>query len=428
MSDLLDCILPDSLSYIGFMANLRGIKPPENELYHFHFDRFVPMNNYLATVGIKAFLYCPTDIDYSTNTVNGYELHDKRFIKKLTNVPKINCDYVTGFIGEFEKKNKSYNQFAQWYKNLDIKIYTDFKFSSFVADKDLVAKLIKDNLYHIKIPKYEILSDTDIQLPEFIKNYSNLFIKPKNGGRSERIIVLNKTTEGFKFYYYPQRYNSPDEAIIFSNLSLEEAISKVKDYATGSYIIQQGIEVPRYNNSPIEFRVLMVSDGTKWHSFDVTYLGFADSHVTNRPHVLDNSVETILILKELYNEAEANQMMDMIISHAKDITKLLDKIYPNQVLEMAYDFILDQDKNLYFLEVNTKPALITPMAALDSKIFNVLPEEQEAYDKYLTPYGTMLAKFLECRLIEERNKYLILNTTAPDHESLIFSKEQRSSF
>ncbi len=146
----------------------------------------------------------------------------------------------------------------------------------------------------------------------------------------------------------------------------------------------------------------MVSDGTKWNSFDVAYLGFADSHVTNRPHVLDNSVETILILRQLYDKIEANRLMDRIISYAQDITKLLDKIYPNQVLEMAYDFILDQDKNLYLLEVNTKPALITPMAALNSKIFDVLPEEQEAYDKYLTPYGIMLAKFLECRLIEER--------------------------
>ena len=73
---------------------------------------------------------------------------------------------------------------------------------------------------------------------------------------------------------------------------------------------------------------------------------------------------------------------------------------------MAYDFILDQERNIYFLEVNTKQAMIAPTANLVSPIFNILAEEKDSYDEYLIPHGTILGQFLEQRITEARNEYL----------------------
>ena len=88
---------------------------------------------------------------------------------------------------------------------------------------------------------------------------------------------------------------------------------------------------------------------------------------------------------------------------------------------MAYDFILDQERNIYFLEVNTKQAMIAPTANLVSPIFNILAEEKDSYDKYLIPHGTILGQFLEQRITEARNEYLKNYSPNIEPKSSIFS-------
>ncbi|MCF8494260.1 MAG: hypothetical protein K9G65_02555 [Rickettsiaceae bacterium] len=248
-----------------------------------------------------------------------------------------------------------------------------------------------------------------------------IFIKPQFGSKSERIIVLKKDAIGINFYYYPTQFNSPALRVHKICSTIPETLNMVKQYAVNEiFLIQQGIEVPRYKNSPVECRVLMVNDGLKWHSLHIIYLGFPDTHVSNQPHTDHNSVDTMKVLTSLYGQKEAKKILKNLLDLSAAITERLDKMYPGVVHEMAYDFILDQERNIYFLEVNTKQAMIAPTANLISPIFNILAEEQDSYDQYLIPHGTILGKFLEQRITEARSEYLKNHSPDIKHKSSIF--------
>jgi len=412
-------IFPDRLQYVGFMADISGAKPPEYELWHFHFDRLVPLARYLETKGIQVLVYSPADIDFKTNLARGYIITGTSFQKANFTVPIVNGDWMVNFRRSFGARGKHYQDFKNLLEEDNIKIYSTFDFSNLVKDKKLVSSII-DKIEGVTQPESDSLQDIDKQVPVYLQKYPMVFIKPQYGSKSEKIIVLKRGDDGIEFYYYPTNFNIPEHRTYEICNSMTRVLELVKQYAIGeSFIIQQGIEVPRYKNSPVECRVLMVSDGLKWHPFHVIYLGFPDVHISNQPHTDHNSVDTMQVLTSLYGVKEAKKILKSLLSLSVAITEHLDKMYPGVVHEMAYDFILDQERNIYFLEVNTKQAMIAPTANLVSPIFNILAEEQASYDEYLIPHATLLGKFLEQRLLEARNEYL--------ENKFLDSIEQKSS-
>jgi len=411
---------PPKLHYVGFIAELPNKKPPEQELWHFHFDRLVPISQYLQSRGIQVFLYCPADVDFKNNLAKGYLLVGNKFYPTTITTPQINGDWSIGLRKALKNKEKSYQDFLDWVQKYQIAIYSSFEFSNLVSNKNKVSSIV-NQIDGIKQPEADVLQNVDSQVPLYLEKYSMIFIKPQFGSKSERIIVLKKDAIGINFYYYPTQFNSPALRVHKICSTIPETLNMVKQYAVNEiFLIQQGIEVPRYKNSPVECRVLMVNDGLKWHSLHIIYLGFPDTHVSNQPHTDHNSVDTMKVLTSLYGQKEAKKILKNLLDLSAAITERLDKMYPGVVHEMAYDFILDQERNIYFLEVNTKQAMIAPTANLISPIFNILAEEQDSYDQYLIPHGTILGKFLEQRITEARSEYLKNHSPDIKHKSSIF--------
>jgi len=412
---------PPNLYCVGFIADLSHKKSPEKELWHFHFDRLVPISQYLESRGIQVFLYSPADVDFKNNLANGYLLTGNKFHATTITTPQVNGDWSVSLRSALKKRERNYKDFLGWIQKYQIRIYSSFEFSNLVSDKNKISSIVTQ-IDGIKQPESATLQNIDSQVPLYLEKYPMVFIKPQYGSKSERIIVLKKNPNGINFYYYPTKFNSPGLRVHKTCSTIPEVRNMVKQYAINeTFLIQQGIEVPRYKNSPVECRVLMVSDGLKWHPFHIIYLGFPDTHISNQPHTDHNSVDTLKVLTSLYGAKEAEKILKSLLSLSAAITERLDKMYPGVVHEMAYDFILDQERNIYFLEVNTKQAMIAPTANLVSPIFNILAEEKDSYDEYLIPHGTILGQFLEQRITEARNEYLKNNSPNIEPKSSIFS-------
>ena len=81
----------------------------------------------------------------------------------------------------------------------------------------------------------------------------------------------------------------------------------------------------------------------------------------------------------------------------------LEAMYPKGVMELGFDFVLDQEGRPGIIELNTQPGMAKPGLPSDGAfgdIFRRRPKEQQLYARWLAPHGCALAGFLWQRLQE----------------------------
>jgi hypothetical protein len=381
---------------IGFLANLSHAGDNQPNIKRHFFDRIVTMSKVLADHGVELLIYSPADIDPPSKTVLGYGVWGEKFVKKTAKIPKINGDWMIStpqLVEDMAKTwGKGYQEFLRWADANAIKLFTPMPCVTFFRDKKKVQEHVA-KIANLKQPYTEFFKGDLEQIEAFLKRGSKIFVKPLAGSKSDNIAVITRLGIAITVNLYPYNYHTNGEFKTHKCQNEAEALAIINNFIDDqTYIIQEGIDVLRYKDSPLDIRILMINDGTNWSALHEISIGKAASDISYISSGV-KSADTYVILSKIFSPEMAQELIIKALKNASLITNYFSNMFENNIPELAYDFVFDKKGNIYFLEANTKPAFTYPGETLRSKIFEILPEEREIYDQYIIPHATYLAKF-----------------------------------
>ena len=379
---------------IGFMFNFReGTFPDRPYLLY----RMVPMAELLRESGSQLFMYSPRHVDPDTGTVLGYVIDNGRFVETESAVPHVNGNWYLGSDLSIHGEGMSGPQFQRWAKDNDIEIYPPPDFSRLLKDKYRTFRLLAkfDRTLH---PHTELYVPARDQVAQFLDRGDAVYLKPRRGNQGNGVLVLERDAEGFRLARYERkrRHVTTGEALP----ALVEAINRV--VGDERYVIQEGIDVERCGDASFIVRVIMVHDGQRWHWIHKAVRAAPGSHVANTSQGGSNHT-LVDLFSMVYTHQDVDWLVDRVRHVSFAITSYLEGRYPDRLMEIAFDFVIDRQRNVHIVELNTHPGMTKPGMPLHNAfedIFNRTPQEQVLYDRYVVGHATHLARFLQKKLQE----------------------------
>lgn len=379
-------IASPSPNMLGYVCNVReGVTPGKKAKKWMY--RALSMSQVVKEMGLELFIYAYNHTDLETGTVKGYVIENGQFIEKTAPVPQINYDWFLGPKVNLYNRHINYAQFSDWAEKNNRTLYPHRAYMSLAKDKLLSFKTISEFDVSLGIPT-EPYNTKLGQLERFINNRAPVFLKPQFGSSGIGIIVIKKNKDQYSLSHYDLDDQS---ALSFNSLSTAYEYAN-KIIGKEAYIIQNGIQTRRINGSTFDIRLLFIGERESWDIISEVRLGAKDSYLSNVSQG-GTCIELDELLNQLTDTLKPEQFKNVLIDKLKRLTRFLDAYNPAQMMEIAYDVILDTEGKMFITEINCKPG--SPMIFTSfNNILELSEEERQRYTKYIQPHGRSLANTL----------------------------------
>lgn len=264
----------------------------------------------------------------------------------------------------------------------------------FINKWEMYKLLTLHSIKNIKIPETRLFSEDS--LASMITDYPLLYIKPVAafGGNDISTVQMNGrilewTIQG-------------KEKVIFTNF--KAAYNQISQfYHDNTTIIQRGIPAINYNGRPFDIRSHLYKelDGSWIYVGDLIRIGGEGSLVSNIKISNGTIKPTVEFITRLFAEQNHHFSHDNLKTVSLDICKMLDQYH--FFTEVGIDFALDQNGNLWIIEVNTDDLKGAP----ELELFTFLPD-QSVYDRIRNHRAKIYEKWLES-MLHSFDDYLKVN-------------------
>lgn len=307
-------------------------------------------------------------------TMDYASLHGAIIIFALDGIDKVNKK-IHGFC--YNPNTDSFEEGTFPYPN---SIYRRISYSSLWRNHfiDVIGNSIYNSYYFDKLETYNYLSEypeMKEHLPattlytspkdvfNFLLKYKKIFVKPISGMQGNRITKIEFLDDKFIFKSRKDQSNTENS---FNNVYAAEMF--IRDtFEPSKYLIQENIDLLRYEDSIIDFRVIMQkNENALWKCNGIiARIGEKNSIVSN----ISNSGKA-LFMEDLFrknfhwSEKQIYLYREKIVSLSLNICSCLDKC--NLVLgTVGLDIAVDKNNNLWLIEINNRDP--DPTIALDVK-------------------------------------------------------------
>lgn len=262
-------------------------------------------------------------------------------------------------------------------ENAGVKLFTEVNVIKLANDKLKSQKFLVSK--GIKMPIADIYSSNN--LLKMLNYNESCILKPIFGSQGAGIIYIKYNAPGYTLKY-------EDKEISISDNELENKVNDIilKYYKLdpAKYLIQQYINLQKYNDSVFDIRVLMQKDGD--NNIKRTGMGVrigGANRITANLHTGGNKLELSVLLKELFNEDLDGPISNTIRNTSEKICKEIEKEI-GSLGELALDYLIGETGNIYLIEINARPG---------RTLFEIMPEIHEKsierpilYMKYLVKH------------------------------------------
>jgi glutathione synthase/RimK-type ligase-like ATP-grasp enzyme len=236
-------------------------------------------------------------------------------------------------------------------------------FRKVALDKHLMySKLINEDLGNLGIPRTKKYSDSEL-IP-FLRESQTCIVKPRFGSGGNGIIKISKVGNLYEI-------NSKGSLTRCSEAELVGRLSHIRKKLGLSkrlFIIQDCIDLPKYNDSVFDVRVIYQrgSKGSPLRTGMAVRIA-APNKVAANLHQ-GGSRETLSeVLEALFNQNLSGPIAKSIRNSSKAVFETLNKMC-GPIGETGIDFLIDQSGKLHLIEVNSIPG---------RSLFKVLPDIRE---------------------------------------------------
>lgn len=376
------------MQYIGLLCNCSMTSDPKEELSPSLINRAFLIDRMLRPSGIALFLFSPLGVTSLTETA-GYTIEGDDLLATAKPLPRVNANWTYG-TRRLLKQGIGYNHFKRLTSENQIGIYVPYAFSELVSNKRKAYEVVKSYAPGLH-PHTEDFVGSSTQVQSFLDRAGLVFIKPRSGNRGNRIFVLRRAARSLSLKYYEQ-----GKQALMSDLTLETALGVVQASAGGrSYVVQDGIETSRLDGSVFDIRVVMVNDGSQWHSILETRLGPQGSDLTNI--FQGGSIRiTESVLSSLFGSQGTLALEEEVKRVSHGVAQHLESLYPDALIEIGLDFILDRERRLHLVEINAKPGVAG--FGSETRLFEWTADDEANYQRWVFPHVTHLASFLKAKI------------------------------
>ena len=379
---------------IGFHHNYA---PKRKSLARFSpslFNRVALLTPALAERGHDLLLYSPRHIEENATDVAGCEYRDGALQPTRAAVPRTNGNW-THRTRRLIDKGMGYQRFARWTEERGVAIYVPHAFSELVGNKLETYRLVR--AYHETLhPHCEPFLHEEQQLAHFVDTNRRNFIKPRSGSKGDRIISVRRDADGLHLTRY-EKGQRRERTVADTRAALAFVREATNNRRT--YVIQHGIDVMRYDGAAFDVRVTMLNDGQEWHMLHEARLSRAGSDVSNISQG-GSIVRTEDLLHRLLGAEACQELLHGLRSESFGLANYLERLHPGQILEVAFDFAIDERGALRLLEINTKPGLAG--IGSDVRVFDRTPAQEPLFEQWVYPHIRHLAGFLARRAEQQQ--------------------------
>ncbi|MFA9557243.1 YheC/YheD family protein [Evansella sp. AB-rgal1] len=295
------------------------------------------------TSGSIAFVFGSHHIHWNEGVVEGYTFLKSGWKKIKLPIPNVVYDRLPNRKTE---KHPSYSEVRE-------RLQTDYDIPwfnpGFFSKSSIYDQLIR--LPHVnKFLPVTIASPTQEEIKKFVHDHKHVYIKPKNGslGLGIHQIIFD---EKDNFYYCRFRDHTRNRLRRYSSLSrlLKTQFPSGYDHL----VIQQGIDLLKYQNNPIDFRVHTNKDEFgNWKisaiAAKIAGTGSVTTHVKSGGHVKS--------VNEIWSDLQLNKsLLEDLKKAAISLTLAIDETTDGHVGEIGFDLGIDEEENVWMFEANSKP-------------------------------------------------------------------------
>ncbi|MEH7352616.1 YheC/YheD family protein [Neobacillus drentensis] len=236
------------------------------------------------------------------------------------------------------------------------------------------------------LPATELLTDMTV-LDSMLEQYDSIYLKPTGGTLSRGIRKMEKSQTGY-LVIYPS-FQNPNGFYLKHLENLENSEQWFSKLKNKGYIAQQAITMKRYQNRPIDFRVIMQKDGKgNWGCPGVFgKFGKSGGIITNfsRAGFIRSGVESFQLAFGM-NAKKAQNKVEELKKIAFQICRVFDQ-YGNYG-DLGIDLMVDEDGGIWILEVNTKDTYHRfPLHMNDKKLYKKVVTAPFRYGKFLAGFS-----------------------------------------
>lgn len=340
----------------------------------------------LRAQDLRLFVYSPAAIDPRRETVAGFRREGGVFVPAVAAIPRVNGNWTT-MTKRLLGRGMGYAAFVQWASATGIEIYVPHAFSDLLTDKLETYKLVHG--FHADLhPHCEPYEHARRQIEHFVEAAPITFVKPRTGSRGEGIVTLRRDANGLKVTRYRKGRRR-----VWRAAQVAEVMGVLEEVTAGrrEYIVQQGIDTLRLGTSTFDIRVTMSYDGAQWHWLTEARLSPTGSDVSNVGQGGASQVTEDLLFEVLGPESSRDVLYELR-NESFGLAAYLDQLHPGQILEIAFDFVLDRKCRPRLLEINTKPGLPGPGSNIYLR--DLRPENSHTFENWVYPHVGRLARFL----------------------------------
>ncbi|KXZ39382.1 YheC/D like ATP-grasp [Alkalithermobacter thermoalcaliphilus JW-YL-7 = DSM 7308] len=304
--------------------------------------------------GMIVYVFTIWDINWENKTIKGYvyDFDEEKWIERYFCIPHVIYDR-----GDFVSE-KNYGQLALDYinniKENNIKLVNSMECINLTNDKLKTYEFLKKN-YYLEEFLPETSQYNNKTLYDFVHRYKKVYIKLRDGSRSKGIFSIEKINDDVYLITHKNLYGYNIKITLDKDNLSRYIENKIKEFecSVDDYIIQQGLVFAKYDNKNFEIRVVMQKN-SKGIWLRTCMVGRV---AINNDKFLDSwdekNIRSSKILKECFKENE-DIVKDKMIKISKYVVDLIDN--ENIIAgEVAIDFGIDENLNVYIIELNSKP-------------------------------------------------------------------------
>jgi len=341
---------------------------------------------YLSEIGqnmpAEIFIFTPSCIDWPSKTTRGYvykriTANNGVWVESRYPLPDVVYDRIPSRAIEARENIKSARR--RLMKIEGLKYFNP----SFLNKWKVYKLLIANEDLSQYLPETKLLNR--INLSHMLDDHKVVFIKPSNGSLGKGIVKARKDKNtgliNGLFGFQRIRRIKADSAEQF--LKKISSITKNK-----SYIVQQGIDLIKYQNSTFDLRIIFQKNGQgKWMiSKKFVRVAAPGSSITNLSSG-GRTERSRTVLNHIF-KFDKNLIAEKNREMLKLCEMIADTLEPNNENifgELGLDIGIDKNGRLWLIEVNSKPRKTTQSEMSQKIVYNTFHRPLE-YAVYLAGF------------------------------------------
>jgi hypothetical protein len=306
-------------------------------------ELFTKLLSVQSSVGVVPFLFGEQHINWEKGEIEGFFHGNTGWETRSVPFPNVIYDRLPN------RKSESTQGSREVKEKLEKEYLIPWYNPGFFSKLDVYEHLYQDDKVAEYLPETSPFISYH-QVEQMLSRYGHVYVKPINGslGLGIRQIIYDRQKEA----YYCKFHDTENRLLKFS--TLEQLMDRVfRNKQLDKMIIQQGIDLIRYQHRPVDFRVHANKD-TKgaWKisaiAAKVAGVGSPTTHIKN-----GGMIKTI---DELFSEPELKrQLKEGLETAALDLSLSLEENLNGIIGEIGFDFGVDSNGQIWLFEANSKP-------------------------------------------------------------------------